>query len=79
MGKGKHQGCGITFLFSWVLADLNKEGIAIVMISHDIAQAVQYASHILHIGDRIFFCTKDDYLMSAAGKLFFSRRKGGNE
>jgi zinc transport system ATP-binding protein len=62
-----------------LIADLNKEGIAIVMISHDIAQAVQYASHILHIGDRIFFCTKDDYLMSAAGKLFFSRRKGGNE
>lgn len=62
-----------------LIADLNKEGVTIVMISHDIAQAVQYASHILHIGDRIFFCTKNDYLLSATGKLFFSRRKGGNE
>ena len=60
-----------------LIADLNKEGIAIVMISHDIAQAVQYASHILHIGDRIFFCTKDEYLMSAPGRLFVSNKGGG--
>ena len=46
-----------------LIAELNRrEGISIVMISHDIAAAVQYASHILHIGDTVFFGTKDAYL-----------------
>ena len=38
-----------------LIEKLNGEGVTIIMISHDIASAVQYASHILHIGDRIFF------------------------
>ena len=60
-----------------LIAELNKEGIAIIMISHDVAQAVKYATHILHIGDKIFYCTKDDYLMSAPGRLFIGPGKGG--
>ena len=60
-----------------LIADLNRDGIAIVMISHDITQAVRYASHILHIGERIFYCPTTDYLMSAPGKLFVSPQKGG--
>ena len=60
-----------------LIAELNKEGIAIIMISHDVAQAVKYATHILHIGDKIFYCTKDDYLMSAPGRLFIGSGKGG--
>ena len=60
-----------------LIADLNKDGIAIVMISHDIAQAVRYASHILHIGERIFYCSTADYLMSAPGRLFVPQMKGG--
>lgn len=47
-----------------------KDGITMMMISHDIAAAVQYASHILHIGDRIFFGTKAEYLQSPQGRLF---------
>lgn len=47
-----------------VIAELNREGMAILMISHDLAAAVKYASHILHIGKRIFFGTKDEYLRS---------------
>ena len=31
------------------------------MISHDLAAAEKYASHILHIGDPLFFGTKDDF------------------
>ena len=54
---------------------LNGEGVTIIMISHDIAAAVQYASHILHIGNRIFFGTKQAYLQSDAGRMF--ARKGG--
>ena len=39
-----------------------EDGITVIMISHDIAAAVQSASHILHIGDTVFFGTKDAYL-----------------
>ena len=50
---------------------LNREkGITIVMISHDIAAALAYASHILHIGGESFFGTKEAYLRSGAGRTF---------
>ena len=38
------------------------DGITVVMISHDLNAALQYASHILHIGDTVFFGTKAAYL-----------------
>jgi zinc transport system ATP-binding protein len=53
-----------------LISDLNREGITIIMISHDIAAAVRYASHILHIGEFVFYGTKDEYLKSDAGKFF---------
>ena len=39
-----------------------EDGITVVMISHDLNVALQYASHILHIGDTVFFGTKAAYL-----------------
>ena len=62
-----------------LIETLNKEGITIIMISHDIEAAVHYASHILHIGDRIFFGTKDEYLESKTGRLFISGKEGGDK
>lgn len=60
-----------------LIDELNhKDGITVIMISHDIAAAVKYASHILHIGDTIFFGTKEDYLQSPQGRLF-ALEKGG--
>ena len=59
-----------------LIEGLNREGITIIMISHDIHAAVRYASHILHIGDSIFFGTKDEYLRSEAGRLFTAQTKG---
>ncbi len=56
---------------------LNKEGITIIMISHDISAAVKYASHILHIGDKVFFGTKSEYLKSEIGKIFIEHQEGG--
>ena len=51
---------------------LNKDGITIIMISHDIAASVKYASHILHIGNQslLFFGTKTEYLNSGAGHVY---------
>jgi len=52
-----------------LILDLNKNGKTILMISHDIAASVKYASHILCIGVGfpLFFGTKTDYLKSEAG------------
>lgn len=61
-----------------LIESLNKEGIPVIMISHDIRAAVRYASHILHIGDGIFFGTKEDYLLSDIGKPFLAERKNSD-
>lgn len=54
-----------------VIAELNREdGITILMISHDIAAAVQYANRILHLGQQVFCGTTAEYLDSDAGRLF---------
>ena len=54
-----------------IIEELNRrDKITIIMISHDISAAVKYASHILHIGDEIFFGTKEEYLKSNAGGQF---------
>ncbi len=50
---------------------LNKrDGITIIMISHDIDAAVRYATRILHIGSSVFFGTKEEYLQSDAACAF---------
>ena len=60
-----------------LLAQLNREGLTVIMISHDIGAAVKYASHILHIGAKVFFGTRDEYLGSEAGTNFLTQQKGG--
>lgn len=56
---------------------LNREGVTIIMISHDIAAAVRYASHILHVGgERTFFGTVEDYRASAMGSRFIALEGG---
>ncbi|SEU03049.1 metal ABC transporter ATP-binding protein [Lacrimispora sphenoides] len=61
-----------------LIQKLNEEGITIIMISHDIGAAVNYASHILHMGDPLFFGKKDEYLDSSIGKAY-SSQNGGKE
>lgn len=52
-----------------IIDNLNKkQNITIIMISHDIKEAIKYAKHILHIGEEVFFGTKDEYLNSNIGK-----------
>ena len=49
----------------------SKDGITVIMISHDIKTAVQYASHILHISNKpLFYGEKKEYLVSDIGKRF---------
>ncbi len=55
-----------------IINSLNKDkGITIVMVSHDILQAVNYASHILHLSNKpLFFGKTEDYLKTGAGRMF---------
>ncbi len=54
-----------------LIDELNKnDKITIVMISHDIPAAIKYASHILHIGNKIFFGTAQEYAKSDFAKHF---------
>ena len=60
-----------------LIKQLNDEGITIIMISHDIEAAVRYATHILHIGGKVFFGTKEEYKKSDLGKFFLAQEGGG--
>ena len=54
-----------------LIEHLNKdEGVTIIMVSHDVHAAVRYASHILNIGNTVFFGTKEKYLTSREGRMF---------
>ena len=55
-----------------LIEKLNKSGITIIMISHDISASVKYATHILHIGGKspLFYGTKEGYLESEEGKRY---------
>lgn len=50
-----------------IVEELNRRhGITVLMITHDLAAARRYATHVLHIGGEIFFGTREEYL--ARGK-----------
>lgn len=59
-----------------LIQSLNKEGITIIMVSHDVAAALQYAKHILHVGNRVFFGTREEYSSSKLGRLFLEQEGG---
>ena len=60
-----------------LIAKMNREGINIIMVSHDIAAAVRYATHVLHVGKANFFGTKDQYTESDAGRFFLKQGEDG--
>ena len=64
---------GVTLQMYGTIKKLNDRGITIIMISHDISAALRYATHILYIGDTIFFGTKHEYVNSAEGKYFLEQ------
>ena len=57
--------------------DLYKSGISVIMVSHDAATAVKYATHVLHIAGRPkFFGTVEDYLETDLWKKAKSKTPG---
>ncbi|MBO4284553.1 MAG: ABC transporter ATP-binding protein [Clostridia bacterium] len=58
-----------------LIEELNKkDGITVIMISHDLAAAIKYADHVLHVAQHVFFGTKEEYLASEIATGFL---KGG--
>lgn len=54
-----------------LIAALNKQGITIVMVSHDITAAVNHSSKILHLAKNdYFFGTTHQYLHADIGRKF---------
>ena len=61
----------VTFEMYKLIEELNKkDGITVIIISHDMSAALKYASHILYIGKEIFFGTRDEYLKSDTAAKF---------
>ena len=60
----------MTAEFYQVTKDLSEEGIAVIMVYHDV-QALDYATHILHMQKKnSFYGTKEEYMNSDKWKLF---------
>lgn len=55
----------VTVEFYQLIKALNQEGLTIIMVSHDIQAAVEYASHILHVEkEKSFIGTTKEYIRS---------------
>lgn len=60
-----------------LISDINKEGMTVIMVSHDIGAATSYASHILMVSEDIFYGTVDEFLHDSQGMRFAGR--GGDD
>lgn len=68
----------VTADFYQLIKDINKEGMTIVMVSHDMHAAMEYASHILHVGkDNTFYGTVEEYLAHDMSREFYAATKEG--
>lgn len=63
--------------FYAIIEKLNREdGVTIIMISHDVKASIKHASHVLFIGEKNFFGTKDQYLASDQDIKFVDNSEG---
>ena len=58
-----------------IIAELNRQGVTVIMISHDTEAALRYATHVLHLARKpLFFGTVDNYSKSDAYRI---QQQGG--
>jgi len=58
-------------LYRLIKALNEQDKITIIMVSHDVKGAIEYASHVLHLGkEQLFFGLKDEYLRTKLGSQF---------
>lgn len=52
-----------------LIKDLNeKDGMTVIMISHDMDSSLRYANKILNFGNEVFFGTKDEFVATREAK-----------
>lgn len=67
----------VTLELYQLIEQLNRQDkVTVIMISHDISSAVRYASHILHIGQNVFFGPTGDYVHSELARPFLAAKGG---
>lgn len=59
-----------TEFYRLILALRDDDGMGIIMVSHDIHAAVKVATHVMHISEKTFYGTREEYLASALGQRF---------
>jgi zinc transport system ATP-binding protein len=63
--------------FYRLICRINRErGLTVMMITHDIQTAIEHATHVLDLGQEIFFGTKHDYLHNALSDRFCIHKGG---
>lgn len=56
-----------------------KEKVTVIMVTHDINNAIGYATHIIHLGqEKYFFGTQNQYEKSKASNIFLGGKYNGN-
>lgn len=67
--------------FYKLLSHLNKDhGLSVMMVSHDIEEAVKYSNKILHLNhSKSFFGSTDDYVNSEIYRRFIEAKKEDKE
>lgn len=53
----------------YLINALNKQGITVIMITHDLSAALKYSNKILSVGEENFFGTKEEYLEKFGGEI----------
>jgi zinc transport system ATP-binding protein len=61
-----------------LIEELNDEGVTIIMISHDVREALSYATHILHVGSLSgnIFLPAEEYRNSSIGRFYLAGAEG---
>ena len=47
-----------------LISSVNRDGTAVIMVTHDIKSALKYSNLILKIGNEIFFGTNEEFLQA---------------
>ncbi len=59
-----------------LIQGLNRGGVTVIMVSHDVSAALRCATHILHVGHEVFFGTVEDYKRTELARRFLDGEGG---
>ncbi len=62
-----------------IIKNLNKKGVTIIMVSHDVNTAIKFATHILYVKENAFFGTKEEFVLQNSKNKFANTFIGGED